>query len=217
MRLPRGRNSRPGRPQAVPCDAPPQTWVVPIFSGAGNVLGPRPSFSHLCGLFALPIRRAPVGPEGGKPPGDTPALFRLGGPLQPSNCGGECHSRRLTRRELETHATQPNDAVNFSNATRYATHGHHPFYSGLPLQERASARFQLNAICRTGQNALRVRNTHSQKRKGPTRTENQSGPVEPLPASLFALRSGLGFNIRARLCRRYGTRGGQNDIPGQLA
>jgi hypothetical protein len=35
------------------------------------------------GSFVLPMCRASVGPdEGGEPPGDTPELFRLGGPPQ---------------------------------------------------------------------------------------------------------------------------------------
>jgi len=35
--------------------------------------------------------------ESGEPPGDTLALFRLGGPFQLSQRRAQCHSRRLTQ------------------------------------------------------------------------------------------------------------------------
>lgn len=183
MRLPRGRT--PTWPSlSVYLRRPSRLGAVLIWFGAGGVLGSRLFFSFnksRVGSFALPISRASVGPsEGGEPPGDTPILVHLGGPPQPFNCGGKRHSRRLTGRILErgTHATQPNNAGNFSYTTLNATHG------TSPVRQRTT-------VTRTGEcptpaqhdlpnqpdHATRTRLELAEE-KGPTRVKTeQDGPI----------------------------------------
>jgi hypothetical protein len=72
--------------------------------------------------------------EGGEPPGDTLALFRFSGPLQPPQRGAQGHSRRLTRRKhvRGTCATPPEDAVDFTGRILNTTH------STSPVQQRTT-------------------------------------------------------------------------------
>lgn len=188
MRLPRGRDAEPDRP-CLPLRRPlPNSGRSVLFcSGAEDLRGSRLRLSldqTRAGSFASPEGHAMADPgEDCEPPGDTLGLLRLRGTPQPLNCGGKCHSRRLTRRQHErrTHAMQPNDARN--SDTRYATHKTSPVQQWTTATRTADRPIpaQRNTICRTSQPTLRVRNTDCAEEEG-TYVRHWNGPLATLPA-----------------------------------
>lgn len=119
---------------------PPELGAVPV--AAGHCAGPRAALWG-CGVSdearrvpaaSRTIHMAHIGGsclsrpgESSKPPGDTLALFRLGGPFQPQQRGTQRHFRQLTRYGLERnsrhYATQRDDSASVCGGSgRYATH-----------------------------------------------------------------------------------------------